>query len=130
MRKARYICAALMLSSLMITTGCSGEAEQKKTNDIVVEMPKDCKVDDIFQFESVSKKSLAGASSMGVSDGVYCVGALGDGNTVVWRYHDGSSMVYVKGEVSDTQIVYYAKRLQEDAVSYEEFKEEYEKEEK
>lgn len=114
-------------------TGCSNEQEtsQKETDYIVVKLPEDCEVADIFQIKSVLRNSLNGAEKMGVSNGVYCIGTLENGDTVVWRSdddvygYDDSLMVYVKGEVSDKDILYWARRLNETPVSYEEFEEEY-----
>lgn len=122
---------ALLLSACFM--GCSGNAEIKeKATYAVVEISDGTKVDDLFEFESISKTSLNGElSKLGVDKGCYCIGVLQSGVSVVWRadddaygYDDGL-FVYVDGEVTDAQIITYAAKLKETPISYESFKEKY-----
>lgn len=122
--------AALLSVSIM---GCSGSGKtekEKQPNYVVVEMSNGTKVDDLFEFESVTEIALDGRL-VGVEDGVYCSGALQDGNSVIWRSdddgygYDDSLFVYVEDEISAMQISGYAFKLKETPISYNSFKEKY-----
>lgn len=123
MSKMKHFCIVLLFFCLMMMAGCSQETSEKKTDYVVVEIPEDYTVEQLFQFESVSHNALNGASGWGVSDGVYNIGTLENGDTIVWRSDD--VMVYIKETFKTTQIVQYAGKLNEEPVSYEEFKEMY-----
>lgn len=121
---------AALLFVLLIGCGKTGKNEQ--ANYVVVEMSNGTKVNDLFEFESVSKIALDGElSKIDVEDGCYCIGVLQGGNSVAWRSdddgygYDDCLFIYVEDEISDTQIMTYAAKLKETPISYESFKEKY-----
>lgn len=95
-----------------------------------MKIPKSTEVDDLFEFESVSKSVLNTefCEIDDVEDGCYCIGTLQDGNSIIWKSDDDGSgyddclFIYVKDKISDTQIITYAAKLKETPISYESFK--------
>lgn len=126
-----YFCLALFSVLLM---GCSDKMEkEKQANYDVVEISSDMKVDELFDFKSVSKIALDGKlSSTDVESGCYCIGSLENGKSVIWRSdddgygYDDCLFVYVEDVVTDMQIMTYAAALKETPISYDSYKEKYE----
>ena len=126
MEKWKYLCVLVMTLSIIILVGCGKSAEKSPTdndNCVVVEVPEGSEVKNIFHFQSTSQTSLTGRTGVGVSDGVYRMGKLESGNSIVWRTED--VFLYVPGEAESKQILHYGKRLQDTPISYDEFKEKY-----
>ena len=128
----KILSCLLVLSLSVCLTSCSGKAEREEAKYVVVEISDGAKVDDLFEFESISKTALNGdLSKLNVENGCYCIGLLQSGASVVWMSNDDSYgyddglFVYVDGEVSDTQIITYAAKLKETPISYDSFKEKY-----
>lgn len=123
--------ARVLFASLM---GCGTANEKnKQANYAVVEISNGTNVNDLFEFDSVSKIALNGElSKLDVKSGCYCIGTLQDGNSVVWRSDDDSYgyddclFVYVEDQVSDMQVITYAAKLKENPILYDSFKEKYE----
>lgn len=131
MKKVLSCFLALLLPACLM--GCNSKAEKKEgAAYVVVEVSDGMKVDELFEFESISKTALSGElSKLGVDSGCYCIGVLQSGASVVWRsdddpygYDDGL-FVYVNDEISDAQIITYAAKLKETPLSYDSFKEKY-----
>lgn len=126
-RKCFYAVMLMLAFSILMLTGCGKGAskEAKKEEDgVVVALPEGSKVESVFHFESKETMGVHGATSFGIPDGmVLYIGTLEDGNSVVW-YSD-SVFLYLPGEANTTNIIYYAKRLKEDPIAYDEFEKQY-----
>ena len=133
MRRKKWFIIFLVILLLISLTGCSGEKkENEQSNYVVVKISNGSTVDDLFEFESVSKIALnTEFSKVDAENGCYCIGALQDGNSIVWRSdddgygYDDCLFIYVEDEISDTQIMSYAVKLKETPISYDSFKEKY-----
>lgn len=120
-------CFAVILY-VMLLVGCGSKTEGE-VDYVVVEVPEDATVKDLFEFESVSKVVLGGEmSKIDVEGGCYCVGVLKGGNSIVWKsdddnygYDDGV-FLYVEGKVSDVQTAAYASKLKGTSISFNDFK--------
>ena len=126
MRKWKYLCVFVMTLSIIMLVGCGKSTEKSPAdndNCVVVEVPEGSEVKSIFHFESTSQTSLTGGSGVGVADGVYRMGKLEDGNSIVWRSED--VFLYVPGEAEAKEILHYGTRLKDTPISYDEFKEKY-----
>ena len=125
-------CLFIALFSILLIS-CSEKTEKiEKANYVVLQISNDTKVNDLCEFESTSKAVLdSELSRLDVENGCYCIGALQDGNSIVWRSdddgygYDDCLFIYVEDEISDTQIMSYAVKLKETPISYDSFKEKY-----
>lgn len=131
-QKAIGMFMAIILFAFL--TGCGrNSAENEKKNYTVVEVPDNESVEGLFDFESVTKVALSGQlSKLGIEEGVYCIGALSNGHSVVWRsdddlygYDDGL-FVYVEDSVSKQQVISYAAKPEDTSITYDDFREKYE----
>lgn len=124
----------LVITFLVFLAGCGSKStgdEQK--NYTVVRAPENESVEEIFDFESVTKVALSGElSKLGIEEGCYGIGILSNGHSVVWRtdddlydYDDGL-FVYVEDSVSKQQVISYAAKPEDTPITYDEFKEKYE----
>ena len=128
MKRKIYIWILSLCLSIGAITGCASNTVQEDNDTcITVELPENKKIKNIFKFNSTTDTNLTGGEAVGVPDGNYTYGMLKNGNSVVWRSNNESRFVYVQGEASDFQIIHYAKELYSDAISYDEFKEIYDK---
>lgn len=133
MMKKIIICLFTALLPILLIS-CSGKTEKnEEANYVIVKMENDTKVNDLFEFKSVSKTVLDSEfSQLDMEDGCYCIGVLVNGNSIVWRSdddgygYDDCLFIYVEDEISDAQIVTYAVKLKETPISYDSFKEKYE----
>lgn len=113
--------------------GCGNKiAEKEQANYVVVEISDGTNVNDLFEFQSVSKVALGGeVSKLGIQEGCYCIGRLQGKNSIVWRADDDGTgyddclFIYVEQEVSNVQVTSYVSKLGETPISYDSFKEEY-----
>lgn len=129
-KKTKYFLQYCSLTLLFVfLIGCSSKTEKNsQANYTVVKMSDGTSVNDLFEFESVSKIALdITMSDMYSEDGCYCIGLLQNGNSVVWKSdddnydYDDCMFIYVEEKVSDTQITLYAEKRRETPISYEEF---------
>lgn len=112
--------------------GCGNKME-KEVNYVVVKVPEDTTVNDLFEFEDVSKVMLGGElSNIDAEEGCYCAGYLKEGNSIVWKsdddnygYDDGL-FLYIEDKVSDVHIANYASKLKETPISFDAFQQKYE----
>ena len=138
MRRKKWFIIFLVILLLISLTGCSGEKkENEQSNYVVVKISNGSTVDDLFEFESVSKIALnTEFSKVDAENGCYCIGALSGGNSVVWKSdddgygYDDCLFLYVDDKVSDVQVATYASKLKQEPISYENFKEKYKQKEK
>lgn len=138
MRRRKWFIIFLVILLLISLIGCSGKTEEnEQPNYVVVKISNGSTVDDLFEFEAVSKIALdTEFSKVDAENGCYCIGALPDGNSVVWKSNDDGYgyddclFLYVEDRVSDVQVAAYASKLKGEPVTYEEFKEKYKIKEK
>ncbi|MCM1244780.1 MAG: hypothetical protein NC293_03945 [Roseburia sp.] len=129
--KSLMACLRIILIAIFLV-GC-GNKTGKEVNYVVVEVPEDTAVNDLFEFENVSKVVLGGElSNIDVEGGCYCVGYLKEGNSIVWKsdddnygYDDGL-FLYIEDKVSDVHVANYAGKLKETPISFNTFQQKYE----
>ena len=122
MKKSKYFCTIFLFLSCLVLFGCgnsTAKSDADSDNCILVEVPENSTIQDLFTFKSSKQLYLTGGTSFGVADGSIYIGILEDGNSIVWR--TDSAFLYVPGEASDTSIIYYGKQFAEDPISYQEF---------
>ena len=127
--------AATAALALVGLSGCSekgGEAPSANQADYaVVSMGDDVGVDDLFDFESRSSYALSDPTHSGVGpkEGVYTIGSLDEGGSIVWYSsddgygYDDRLFVYVKDEVGPTSWMQWANKLDEPSISLDQFEE-------
>ena len=115
-------------------TGCGSKAiEDEQKNYTVVKIADDVSIEELFDFESVTKVALSGAlSKLGIEEGVYGIGALSNGHSVVWRSdddpyaYDDDLFVYVEDSVSKQQVISFVAKPEDTPITYDDFREKYE----
>ena len=117
-----------MINVLQIMiVGCAGKTtKESEQNYVVVETTGDFKVEETFDFTSVSHAVVGDVSNSNnkIQDGVYGVGILSDGCSIVWCSDQYSGVfVYVKEELNDASMIKYVAKMGEDTISYDDFKE-------
>ena len=113
---------------IMLCGGCSNEEKTKESEStdkqyMIVELPSDSKVEDLFNVTDISQTAVSEASKTydSISEkGVFKAGNDGEG-TICWQ-EDGGRFVYAKGIISNQSITMYASmHINDEAISYDEF---------
>ena len=104
--------------------GKSGTVVSDKEDDcIVVELPDDYGVRDIFNIVSSTEISVSAISDPTVAQ-FYMIGKLEDGGSVVWRSKEEQTFVYTEKEVKGVEVSHYGNELRDKTpISLEEFDE-------
>ncbi len=128
----KKILMGFLVIMLVLLSGCGEKNEESESAMyVVVKMPEDLNVDDLFEFESVSQSVISDYADLGIDEGCYCAGTLKGGKTIVWRSdddpygYDDCLFIYIESELSDAQVTGYAAKLKEESISYDEFKGKY-----
>ena len=129
--KKKQIFTGILCLGIAATTmmGCGKKVDvtQESEDDcIVVELPDDYSVKDIFNIVSNTEVSV---SSIGNPTGAQCymIGKLEDGDYVVWRSKEEQTFVYTKDEVTGVTVSHYGNELiDKTPISLEEFDKIYE----
>lgn len=102
----------------------SGTVVSDKEDDcIVVELPDDYGVRDIFNIVSSTEISVSAISDPTVAQ-FYMIGKLEDGGSVVWRSKEEQTFVYTEKEVKGVEVSHYGNELRDKTpISLEEFDE-------
>lgn len=121
MKKATY--NLLIILALVSLAGCESKAKKEELADyIVVEVPDNTSIDDLFEFDSISQIIVSDIRESLGKGSCYCIGALPEGDSVVWE--SGSHLfLYVKDKVSEIQVMLYANKIEKPGISYDRFKE-------
>lgn len=134
--KAIYI-VAITLSSIMLlcsATSCA-KTDKQASNAIadytVVQVDQGSNPKDYYEFTSVEHVSLSSVSSeSSFTEGVYSIGHLGNGDSVIWlssddgQGYDDRLYIYIRDDVSSISIYSWVSKLQEEAVPHSLFAEE------
>ena len=111
-------------------TGCGEKTSKNQEEEnpyVTVELPDGVEIERIFSFKSTCQNAITGGAAIGISDGVIKVGTMENGNSIIWR-SNYDVFVHVEGksdeEISDS-IAFYGKKLNDEAISFDEFKKQY-----
>lgn len=130
MKKIKIIIFSIVLLCSMI--GCKQKDEQiTKTADdidyVVVKISNSKKVKDLFQFTSIENTSITDFSNLDIEEGVYSLGYLSNGYTILWFSsddgygYDDCLFMYIEKKVETSSIITYAQKLGEEPITYNEF---------
>ena len=127
MKKTQIFAGILCLgitATLMTGCGKSGTVVSDKEDDcIVVELPDDYGVRDIFNIVSSTEISVSAISDPTVAQ-FYMIGKLEDGGSGVWRSKEEQTFVYTEKEVKGVEVSHYGNELRDKTpISLEEFDE-------
>lgn len=127
----KIISIFLCLSMLFLSSGCSSKNEENGENVesdyIVVKVEDNDKIDEIFNFSSIERTNITNFSDADVKEGVYSIGHLSNGNSVIWFSsddgygYDDCLFIYVKDNLNTSSIMHYASKLKEEPISYNDF---------
>ena len=115
--------AVTYLKSLAIYAKTGTVVSDKEDDCIVVELPDDYGVRDIFNIVSSTEISVSAISDPTVAQ-FYMIGKLEDGGSVVWRSKEEQTFVYTEKEVKGVEVSHYGNELRDKTpISLEEFDE-------
>lgn len=117
----------ILIWGLCIVTfaACNKVEEENKDTCVAVSLSEGQDVKWLFKFESVTETNLTLTGAVNVSKGKYFIGKLENGNSIVWKASNKRRFVYVQGEATDQNIIHYDNVLDQNSISYKEFKEIY-----
>lgn len=130
MIKVKKLGILLLAFCMIILTSCGEKTAKNQEEEnpcVTVELPKGEEIEHIFSFKSTQQNAISGGSAIGISDGVIKVGTMENGNSIVWR-SNYDTFVHVEGmddEEISRSIAFYGKKLNDEAISFDEFKKKY-----
>ena len=130
MIKVKKLGILLIAFCLLVLTGCGEKTSKNQEEEnpyVTVELSDGVEIERIFSFKSTCQNAITGGAAIGISDGVIKVGTMENGNSIIWR-SNYDVFVHVEGksdeEISNS-IAFYGKKLNDEAISFDEFKKQY-----
>lgn len=130
MIKVKKLGILLLAFCMFVLTSCGEKTSKNQEEEnpcVTVELPEGEEIEHIFSFKSTQQNAITGGAAIGISDGVIKVGTMENGNSIVWR-SNYDTFVHVEGmnaEEISRSIGFYGKKINDEAISFDEFKKQY-----